>query len=63
VQNKRSEIWSLEEVEERLEKAMLDAYDRMSQFAKTHSCSNRIACYGVALQRLAQVYLEREIFP
>jgi glutamate dehydrogenase (NAD(P)+) len=63
VQNKRSETWALEEVEERLEKAMLDAYDRMSQFAKTHNCGNRIACYGVALQRLAQVYVEREIFP
>jgi len=63
VQNKRSETWALEEVEERLEKAMLDAYDRMSQFAKTHNCGNRIACYGVALQRLVQVYVEREIFP
>jgi glutamate dehydrogenase (NAD(P)+) len=63
VQNKRSETWALEEVEERLEKAMLDAYDRMTQFAKTHNCGNRIACYGVALQRLVQVYVEREIFP
>ncbi len=40
-----------------LEKAMLDAYERMAQFAKTHGCSNRIACYGVSLQRLVQVYL------
>src|SRR3954471_1076381 len=63
VQNRRSEIWGIEEVEERLEKAMLDAYDRMAQFAKTHNCNHRIACYGVALQRLAQVYLDREIFP
>jgi len=63
VQNRRSEQWALEEVEERLEKAMLDAFDRMTHFAKTHGCSNRIACYGVSLQRLAQVYLDREIFP
>ena len=63
VQNRRSEQWALEEVEERLEKAILDAFDRMTQFAKTHGCSNRIACYGVALQRLSQVYLDREIFP
>jgi len=63
VQNRRSEQWPVEEVEERLEKAMLDAYDRMAQFSKTHGCSNRIACYGVALQRLVQVYLDREIFP
>ena len=63
VQNRRSETWGIEEVEERLEKAMLDAYDRMTQVAKAHGCPNRIACYGVALQRLVQVYLDREIFP
>jgi glutamate dehydrogenase (NAD(P)+) len=62
-QNRRSEQWTLEEVDERLERAMLDAYDRMAQFARQNSCSNRIACYGVAAQRLAQVYLDREIFP
>jgi glutamate dehydrogenase (NAD(P)+) len=63
VQNRRSEQWAIEEVNERLERAMLDAYDRMAQFAKNHNCSNRVACYGVALQRLVQVYLDREIFP
>jgi len=63
VQNRRSEQWTLEEVDERLERAMLDAYDRMAQFARQHGCSNRIACYGVAAQRLAQVYVDREIFP
>jgi glutamate dehydrogenase (NAD(P)+) len=63
VQNRRSEQWTLEEVDERLERAMLDAYDRMAQFARQNGCSNRIACYGVAMQRLAQVYVDREIFP
>jgi len=63
VQNRRSETWTIEEVDERLERAMLDAYDRMAQFAKQNNCSNRIACYGVAAQRLAQVYIDREIFP
>ena len=63
VQNRRSEQWGIEEVNERLERAMLDAYDRMAQFAKNNNCANRVACYGVALQRLVQVYLDREIFP
>ncbi len=63
VQNRRSEQWSLEEVDERLERAMLDAYDRMASFARQNNCSNRIACYGVAAQRLSQVYVDREIFP
>ena len=63
VQNRRSEQWTLEEVDERLERAMLDAYDRMAQFGRQNNCSNRVACYGVAAQRLAQVYVDREIFP
>ncbi|HEY2408540.1 MAG TPA: glutamate dehydrogenase, partial [Polyangiaceae bacterium] len=63
VQNRRSEQWTITEVDGRLEVAMRDAYDRMAEFAKLHKCDYRRACYGVALQRLAQVYKEREIFP
>jgi glutamate dehydrogenase/leucine dehydrogenase len=63
VQNRRSEQWTVQEVDERLETAMHDAYDRMYQFAKLHNADYRRACYGVALQRIAQVYAEREIFP
>jgi glutamate dehydrogenase/leucine dehydrogenase len=63
VQNRRSEQWTIQEVDERLEVAMHSAYDRMAQFAKLHNCDYRRACYGVALQRLTQVYAEREIFP
>jgi glutamate dehydrogenase (NAD(P)+) len=63
VQNRRSEQWTLEEVDQRLELAMHDAYDRMARFAKQHNCDYRRACYGVALQRITQVYSEREIFP
>jgi glutamate dehydrogenase (NAD(P)+) len=63
VQNKRSETWSLEEVDDRLERAMTDAYERVEHFAETHQCDFRLACYGVALERLARAYVDREIFP
>jgi glutamate dehydrogenase (NAD(P)+) len=63
VQNRRSEQWTLQEVEERLARAMRDAYERVEEFARANGCDFRLACYAVALQRLAQVYLEREIFP
>lgn len=63
VQNRRSEQWTLEEVEQRLEEAMRSAYQRMLVFAKNHHCDYRLACYGVALERLKHVYSEREIFP
>lgn len=63
VQNRRSEKWSIEEVDSRLESAMRWAYQRVFDFGSTHRCDLRTACYGVALERIAQAYLERGIFP
>ncbi|WP_437740503.1 Glu/Leu/Phe/Val dehydrogenase [Sorangium sp. So ce1504] len=63
VQNKRSETWTLEEVDSRLEKAMKRAYREVTELARQKKCTLRLAAYAVALQRLAAVYGEREIFP
>ncbi len=63
VQNKRSEHWTLEEVDERLEKAMQRAYREVVEIARQKKCSMRIAAYAVALQRIAAAYGERDIFP
>lgn len=63
VQNKRSETWTLEEVDEKLEKAMKRAYREVHDMSRQKKCSLRVAAYAVALQRLAAVYEEREIFP
>ena len=63
VQNKRSEHWTLEEVDERLESAMKNAYREVSQFARSRKCDLRIAAYALALSRLEVVYKQREIFP
>lgn len=63
VQNKRSESWTLEEVDEKLEKAMKKAYREVDDFARLKKCTLRVAAYAVALQRLDTVYAEREIFP
>jgi glutamate dehydrogenase/leucine dehydrogenase len=63
VQNGRSEAWSLEEVDQRLEDAMRHAYRKVQEFARQNKCSMRVAAYAVGLKRLAQVYNERKIFP
>jgi glutamate dehydrogenase (NAD(P)+) len=63
VQNRRSEQWSLQEVDQKLEEAMKLAYQRMMQASRSFDVDFRTACYAVALQRLATVYQEREIFP
>ncbi len=63
VQNKRSESWSLEEVDTRLEKAMKRAYREVVDLARQKKCSLRVAAYAVALARITAVYAERDIFP
>ncbi len=63
VQNKRSEQWTLEEVDDRLEKAMKRAYREVADMAREKKCSMRLASYAVAINRIGQVYSEREIFP
>ncbi|MFO0660808.1 MAG: Glu/Leu/Phe/Val dehydrogenase [Polyangiaceae bacterium] len=63
VQNKNSESWTLEEIDERLEKAMKRAYAEVTSMARTKKCSLRVAAYAVALERIAAVYRERDIFP
>jgi glutamate dehydrogenase/leucine dehydrogenase len=50
-------------VEERLERAMRHTYQRATDFSEKHDCSLRIACYGLALERLSHAYVERGIFP
>ncbi|HVU00175.1 MAG TPA: Glu/Leu/Phe/Val dehydrogenase [Polyangiaceae bacterium] len=63
VQNRRSEKWTLDEVERRLEAAMRNTYQRVVEFSNKHKTDYRTACYGVALERITQAYLERGIFP
>jgi glutamate dehydrogenase (NAD(P)+) len=63
VQNKRSESWTLEEVDERLERAMKRAYREVVELARQKKSSLRVAAYAVALERIAAVYAERDIFP
>jgi glutamate dehydrogenase (NAD(P)+) len=62
-QNKRSESWSEEDVDARLEVAMQRAYREVSDVARAKKCDLRIAAYAIALQRIEAVYSEREIFP
>ena len=63
VQNKRSESWTEEEVDEKLEKAMKRAYKDVADFARAKQIDYRTAAYAVALGRIQSVYKEREIFP
>lgn len=63
LQNRRSERWDLEEVEERLAKRMIRTFQAVSDYASLKNCDWRTAALAIAVGRLAQAYSERGIFP
>jgi glutamate dehydrogenase (NAD(P)+) len=63
LQNKRSERWDLEEVEERLAKRMKRTYLAVSEYAAVRKCDWRVAAMAIALERIGRAYAERGIFP
>jgi len=63
LQNKRSEVWELEEVEEKLAKRMKRTYLAVSEYAATRRCDWRTAAMCIALGRIQRSYAERGIFP
>ena len=63
VQNRRSESWTITDVDERLEKAMRAGCQHMHDLAHRYGCSYRLACCAAALDRLKIVYEQRGIFP
>jgi len=63
LQNKRSEFWDLEEVDNKLHKKIVNAYERVRETAKEFNTDWRTGAYIVALRRLETVYKERGIFP
>jgi len=63
LQNKRFEVWDLEEVDGRLQRMIKSAYRAVRQAEKESVTDPRTAAYVVALKRLERVYLERGIFP
>lgn len=63
LQNKRSEFWDLEEVDNRLYRMMVNAYVRVKEVATKLKTDWRTAAYVVAMTRLEKVYKERGIFP
>ncbi|UCC41888.1 MAG: Glu/Leu/Phe/Val dehydrogenase [Candidatus Aminicenantes bacterium] len=63
LQNKRSEFWDLEEVDHKLYKKIIDAYERVHDTADKFRVNWRTAAYIAAISRLEMVYKERGIFP
>lgn len=63
IQNEEHLMWELEEINLRLGKIMLRAFDEVDELARAYGCSLRMAAYMSALKRLSTAKRIRGIFP
>lgn len=63
LQNKRSEFWELETVNNKLKKKIVNAFKRVRDKAKEFNTDWRTAACIVALTRLEETYRDRGVFP
>lgn len=63
LQNKRSEVWELQDVRSKLEARMSNTYQIAGEKARSLKTNLRTACYAVALERLQELYSKRGIWP
>lgn len=63
LQNRRAEFWDLEEVDEKLRRKIVRAYERVRDAASRFRVDWRTAAYVVALSSLEKVYQKKGIFP
>ena len=63
VQNSSSFYWSVEEINQRLEKIMLDAYHALTATAAEHDVSLRTAAFITACTRILEARQLRGLFP
>ncbi|MBI1370202.1 MAG: glutamate dehydrogenase [Planctomycetes bacterium] len=62
-QNRQSESWDADTIDEMLRRHMTLAARRVKLAAQTYQCDMRIAAYAAALSYIAKVYNYRGIFP
>ena len=63
LQNKRSEIWKLDQVLDMIHDKVSIAFDKVVETSKEYDTHWRNGAYLVALKRLEQTYKERGVFP
>lgn len=63
LQNKRSEMWDIDDVRQKLEMRMTSTYQLVSEKARYLRVDMRTAAYAIALERLQEVYSRRGVWP
>jgi glutamate dehydrogenase (NAD(P)+) len=62
-QNRQSETWDEELVDERLRKVMTRSAQRVLEMAERLNCNMRLASYAAAIEHIGKVYEMRGVFP
>ena len=63
LQNRNGELWQLDEVIIKLDKKLLESFNKVYNFAKNEKLDMRTAAYCIAIRRIEKAYIERGIFP
>jgi len=63
LQNRNGEIWTMEEVMEKLEKKLKTSFDKVMSVSEKRQVDARTAAFIIAIERLEQAYIQRGIFP
>ena len=62
VQDRMGYFWTEEEVNQRLDRIMIDSFNDVLQYSVTHGVNNRIAAYMLAIDRVAHTTKQRGIY-
>ena len=62
VQDRMGYFWTEEEVNQRLDRIMIDSFNDVLQFSIAHNVNNRIAAYMLAVDRVAHTTKQRGIY-
>jgi glutamate dehydrogenase (NAD(P)+) len=62
VQDRMGFFWTEDEVNQRLDKIMIDSFGDVMSYARSHGVNNRIAAYMLAIDRVAYTIKQRGIY-
>jgi glutamate dehydrogenase (NAD(P)+) len=62
VQDRQGYFWTEKEVNERLERIMVDSFEAVTAYAERHNVNNRTAAYMLALDRVAYAVKRRGLY-